>query len=95
MKNCLECGEKIVGREDKNSVVTVVVTPIITKSTKTVIITCKTSTTSCARIIVFYPNLTPKENQKQPELNSLARVLILIFTNILNTKNREYLLFPL
>jgi hypothetical protein len=61
MKNCLECRENC-GREDKNSAVTVVVTPIITKSTKTVIITCATSTTSCG-IIVFYQNLTLKENQ--------------------------------
>jgi hypothetical protein len=60
MKNCLEC-EKIVGR-GQNSVVTVV-NAYNNKINKDSIITCATSTTSCARIIVFYQNLTPKENQ--------------------------------
>jgi hypothetical protein len=31
MKNCLECTEKIVGREDKNSAAMVVAMPITTK----------------------------------------------------------------
>ncbi len=30
-KTCLECGDKIVGREDKNFVATVVATPTTTK----------------------------------------------------------------
>jgi hypothetical protein len=94
MKNCLECGEKIVGREDKNSVVTVVVTPIITKSTKTVIITCNINN-KLRKNHRILSELNTEGKSKQPELNSLARVLILIFTNILNTKtgNTYYFLY--
>jgi hypothetical protein len=61
----------------KNSAAMVVAMPIITKSTKTVTITCATSITSCAKIIAFYLNLIPTENPKQREQNSLAKVLIL------------------
>jgi hypothetical protein len=34
MKSCLECEEKIIGREDKSFVATAVVMPTITKSIK-------------------------------------------------------------
>jgi hypothetical protein len=62
--------------EDKKFVATVVVTPII-KSTKTVI-SCIISTTNCVKL--SHPILTKHRWKiKTTELNSLARVLILIF----------------
>jgi hypothetical protein len=93
MKNCLECGEKNCRSWGQKFCSDVVVTPIITKSTKTVIITCNINN-KLRKNYRILSELNTEENQKQPELNSLARVLILI-TNILNTKtgNTYYFLY--
>jgi flagellar assembly factor FliW len=48
MKSCLECEEKIIGREDKSFVATVVVMPTTIKSIKTVNL-CATLIISCAK----------------------------------------------
>jgi hypothetical protein len=68
MKSCLEW-RKIIGREDKSFVATVVVMPTITKkSIKIVLILCATLTTSCAKLSHSIL-LNTEGKSKPPELN--------------------------
>jgi hypothetical protein len=67
MKNCLECTEKIVGREKKKFCSDGCRNAYNNKINKDSNNYMRTLITSCAKIIVFYQNLILKENQKQPE----------------------------
>jgi hypothetical protein len=86
MKSCLECEEKIIGREDKSFVATVVVMPTTIKSIKIVLILCATLTTSCAKL--SHSIGSNRWKSKPPELNYLAKDLTLSFYQYFTNQNR-------